>query len=91
MNVKSAMRNEWIDGLVANHSHAPLLEQKQMRALNAKEIESFSKIDLKDVSWWKSIKNAFRPKALVITRLSKKRCISLVTKGRSFHIANKQD
>jgi len=45
-------------------------------------MKSFSKIDLKDVSWWKSIKNACKPKALETSKLSKERCISLVTKGR---------
>jgi hypothetical protein len=44
------MRNEQIDGLAINHSPTPLPKQKQMRALEAKEMESSSKIDLKDVS-----------------------------------------
>jgi hypothetical protein len=30
-----------------------------MQILDAKEMESSSKIDLKDVSWWMSIKNAY--------------------------------
>jgi hypothetical protein len=44
--------------LTTNHSHAPLSEQEQMRALDAKEMESSSKINLRDVLWWKSIKDA---------------------------------
>jgi hypothetical protein len=47
-----------------------------MRALDAKEMESSSKIDLKDVSWWKSIKDAHRLGVLINTKLSKKGCIS---------------
>jgi hypothetical protein len=42
-----------------------------MRALDAEEMESSSKIDLKDVSWWMSIKYACRLGALITTRLSK--------------------
>jgi hypothetical protein len=34
-------------------------------------MEPFSEIDLKDVSWWMSIKEACRPKALVAAKLSK--------------------
>jgi hypothetical protein len=37
------MQNEQINGLATNHSHAPLLEQEQMQALDAKEMESSSK------------------------------------------------
>jgi hypothetical protein len=62
-----------------------------MQVLDAEEMESSSKIDLKDVSWWKSIKDVCRPWALVTTRLSKKRCISLATKGRSSCLAYKHD
>jgi hypothetical protein len=32
------MQNERIDGLATNHSHAPLLKQKRMRALDAEEM-----------------------------------------------------
>jgi len=35
-----------------------LPEQKQMQALDVKEMESSSKTTLKDVSWWMSIKDA---------------------------------
>jgi hypothetical protein len=52
MKIKCAMRKEWIDGLAINHSPTPLLEQEQMQALNAEKMESSSKINLKDVSWW---------------------------------------
>jgi hypothetical protein len=41
-----------------------------MQALDAEEMESYSKIDLKDVSWWKSIKDAYKLGALVIVRLT---------------------
>jgi hypothetical protein len=50
-----------------------------------------SKIDLKDVSWWKSIKDAYKPRALIITKLSKKGYISLHVGGKPFHIACKHD
>jgi len=79
VKVKCVMRNEWIDGLTINHSLAPLLEQERMRALDAKKMESSSKINLKDVSWWMSIKDAYRLRALMTTRFSKERYISLVT------------
>jgi hypothetical protein len=62
-----------------------------MLALDVEEMGSSSKIDLKNVSWWKSIKDACRPKASIIVRLSKEKCISLVTKGRPSHVALKQD
>jgi hypothetical protein len=45
-------------------------------------MELSSKIDLKDVLWWMSIKDAYRPRAPIIARLSKVGCISLVTRGR---------
>jgi hypothetical protein len=49
MKVKCAMQNQQIDGLITNHNHAPLLEQKQMQAPDVKEMESSSKIDLRDL------------------------------------------
>jgi len=52
------MQNEQKDGLITNHSPPPMPEQERMQILDAKEMESSSKIDLKDVSWWMSIKNA---------------------------------
>jgi hypothetical protein len=59
-----------------------LLEQEQMWALNVEEMESSSKIDLKDVSWWMSIKDAYKPKVLIIVKFSKERCIFLVARGK---------
>jgi hypothetical protein len=49
-----------------------------MRSLDVEKMESSSKIDLKDVSWWMSIKNVCKLGALVTTKLSKERCISLI-------------
>jgi len=80
LKVNCAMWNEQIDGLAISHNPAPLPKQEQMRALEAKEMESSSKIDLKDVSWWMFIKNAYRHGALVTTTLSKERCTSPATK-----------
>jgi len=62
-----------------------------MWVLNVEEMESSSKIDLRDVSWWKSIKNACELGVLTTTRLSKERCISLVVKGKPFHAIHRQD
>jgi hypothetical protein len=78
VKVESVMRKH-INGLVTNHSLAPLLKQEWMWVLNVEEIESSSKIDLKDVLWCMFIKDACRPKVLIIARLLKKGCISLVT------------
>jgi hypothetical protein len=47
-----------MDDLAINHSLAPLLEKKQIQALDVEETESSSKINLRDVSWWMSIKEA---------------------------------
>jgi hypothetical protein len=68
-----------------------LLEQKEMRALDVEEMKSCSKINLKDVSWWMSIKNACRLGTLIIAKLSKERCISLNARGRSSQAARKHD
>jgi len=62
-----------------------------MWALDVEEMESSFKIDLRDVSWWKSIKDACKPKALVIAKFSKKGCISLATRRRPFHVAREHD
>jgi len=62
-----------------------------MRALDVEEMKFSSKIDLKDVSWWMSIKDACRPRAPIITRLSKERCISLAIRRRPFRAARKHD
>jgi hypothetical protein len=50
-----------------------------MQVLDVEEMESSSKIDLRDVSWWMSIKDTCRLGVLVIARLSKEGCISIVT------------
>jgi hypothetical protein len=78
VKVKCAIWNKQIDGLAINNSFAPLIEQGQMWALEVEEMEPSSKIDLKDVLKWKSIKDACRFGALIITKFSKKGCISLV-------------
>jgi hypothetical protein len=59
--------------------------------LDAEEMESSFKIDLRDVSWWMSIKEACRHGVLIIIRFSKEGCISLTTKGKSSHIASRHD
>ncbi len=43
-----------------------------MQVLGVEEMESSSKIDLKDVSWWMSINNACILEALVIDKFQKK-------------------
>jgi hypothetical protein len=62
-----------------------------MWVLDAEEMESPSNINLKDVSWWMSIKDAYRPRVLIITRFSKEGCISLVARGRPSHVTHKHD
>jgi len=91
VKVECVMQNEWIDGLTINHSFVPLTEQKQMWALEAKEMESSSKIDLKDVLWWMFIIDAYRFGALVIAKILKKGCIFLVIRRRLSWIAWKHD
>ncbi len=81
MKMKCVMWNEQIYGLTINHSLAPLHKQERMLAIDAKEMEPSSKIYVKDVSWWMSIKIACRPRASIIARLSKEGCISLVARG----------
>jgi hypothetical protein len=44
------MQNQRINGLIINHSPAPVLEQEQMQVLVVEEMESSYKIDLKEVS-----------------------------------------
>jgi hypothetical protein len=73
MKIKCVLRNEQIDNLATNHSPTLLPKQERMWTLNAKEMEPSSKIDLKDVLWWMSIKNTYRPKALVIFPNSQKK------------------
>jgi hypothetical protein len=62
-----------------------------MQAFEDEEMESSSKIDLRDVSLWMSIKCAYRLGALVIAKLLKEGCISLVVGRRPFCIASKHD
>jgi len=85
------MRNKQINGLTTDHSPTPLLKQEQMLALDVEEMESSCKMDLRDVSWWKSIKDACRLGVRVIVRHSKERCISLVAGGKPSCAACKQD
>jgi hypothetical protein len=54
-------------------------------------MESSSKINLKDVLWWKSIKNVYKLGAPIISKLSKEGCISLVVGGRPSRATCKQD
>jgi hypothetical protein len=61
VKVECAMQNKRIDGLTINYNFAPLPEQKKMRILDIKEMESSSKIDLKDLSWWMSINKHVDP------------------------------
>jgi hypothetical protein len=62
-----------------------------MRILDVEEMESSSKIKLKDVSWWMSIKEACRPGAQVTTTFLKEGNISLVAGGRPSCAACKYD
>jgi hypothetical protein len=62
-----------------------------MWALDDEEMESFSKLDLRDVLWWKSIKDACRLAMSVTNKLSKEGCISLVARGKPSRITRKQD
>jgi hypothetical protein len=57
-----------------------------MLVLDVKEMESSSKIHIRDVSRWMSIKDAYRLGASITVRLSKEGCISLVIRGRPSHI-----
>jgi hypothetical protein len=91
IKIECVMRNKWIDGLAINHSPAPLHEQEQMQALDAKEMESSSKIDLRDVLWWMPIKKTYKPRALVITKLSKERWFSLATWWKPSCVTRRHD
>jgi hypothetical protein len=53
--------------------------------MDVEKMESSSKIVLKDVSWWMSIKDAYSLGVLVIAKPSKEGCISLVVGGTLFH------
>jgi len=43
------MKNKQIDDFTINHSPIPLPKQEQIQVLDVEEMESFSKIYLKDV------------------------------------------
>jgi hypothetical protein len=58
-----------------------------MWALDVEKMESYSKIALKDVPWWMSIKDACSLGALIIAKLSKEGCIFLAAGGRLFGYA----
>jgi hypothetical protein len=91
VKVKCAMQNEWIDDLTINYCLAPLLKQEKMWVLNAKEMESSSKVYLNHVLWRMSIKDACRFKVPITTKLSKERCISLTMGGRLFQAIRRHD
>jgi hypothetical protein len=48
-------------------------------------------INLKDVSWWMSIKNAYIFRAPTTVRLFKKRCISLIARRKPSYATHKYD
>jgi len=54
-------------------------------------MESSFKIDLRDVSWWLSIKEACRFGPPIIAKFSKEGSISLVAGGRPSCVARKYD
>jgi hypothetical protein len=58
---------------------------------STKKVESSSKIDLRDVLWWMSIKDAYRLGVLITTKLSKEGCIFLAEGRKPFCIAHKYD
>jgi hypothetical protein len=82
------MQNKWIDGLATDHSLVPLFEHERMGALDVEEMESSSKIDLRDVSWWMSIKDACR---LEVSIILKKRMHFFSYKKRPFCSTHKDD
>jgi hypothetical protein len=59
--------------------------------LDVKEKESSSKINIRDVSWWMSIKETCRLGPPIIAKFLKEGCISLATRERPFHVARKHD
>jgi hypothetical protein len=76
MKVECAIQNEHIDDLATNQPFTPLSKQEWMQALNVEEIELSFKVDIRDVPWWMSIKNACRLEMPITTKLSKEECIS---------------
>jgi hypothetical protein len=62
-----------------------------MWVLDVEEMESSSKIDIRDVWWWMSIKDAYRPRVLVIAKISKQGCIFLIEGKKTFCTTRKHD
>jgi hypothetical protein len=62
-----------------------------MRVLDVEEMELSFKIDLRDVLWWMSIKDANRFGVLITAIFSKEKCISLVIGGRPFCTTHRHD
>jgi len=54
-------------------------------------MESPSKTDLRDVSWWMSINYACKPRVPITPTFLKEGCISLVARRRSFRISCKHN
>jgi len=82
VKIECAIWNERINGLTINHSLALLAKQKQTHALDVEEMESFKKVNLKDVSWWIPSKLRLDSWVSIIAKFSKERCIFLTTEGR---------
>jgi hypothetical protein len=59
--------------------------------LDVEGVDSSSKIDLRNVSWWMSIKDAYRHGVPIIAKLSKEGCIPLAARGRTSHAKWKYD
>jgi hypothetical protein len=91
VKIECAMQNELIDDLAIDHSPTPLPQQKRIQTLNAKETKSSSKIDLRDVLWWMSNKEACKLGVPIIAKFSKERYISLAAKGKPSHPKCKHD
>jgi hypothetical protein len=62
-----------------------------MWALDVEEMESSSKIDLKNVLWWMSIKDVCKHGASITAKLLKEGCISLTIGGRPSRTTLKHD
>jgi hypothetical protein len=62
-----------------------------MWALDVEEMEPSSKINLRDVSWWMSTKDACKHKAPITTNFSKEGCISLTKIKRSSYVTHKHE
>jgi hypothetical protein len=60
-----------------------------MQALDVEEINSSFKINLRDVLWRMSIKDACRHGFTIILKISKEGCISLATRYDNNNIQNR--